>query len=364
MKHSFFIMALFIVALGLGISLWMRLHFSSIGLALLLLLLFFLEQHHFHVFIKARDDSAEHLLRLRASIVDYERQLYLYEGLIKDIETGVILATPKGHIQWSNKSAQLMLGIEQDLLPHYIMEAIQNRQEMANGMAISYSYIRVEGKRRIIVVLKDLRQQIERQQIEGWQQLIRMLIHEIRNSITPIISICQQIQLQAEPISTNDVCTSMNLIERRCRTLMGFMENCRVLSSLKQPVKKPFNIIELFNDLQILYPFCQTKASSTNLVFIADRAQIEQVLINLIKNAQEAHATSVYLEAFKEGIRISDNGDGIPSNMEDLIFKPFFTTKTHGSGIGLSLCRQIIMQHGGLIELIHQEKGAGFRITF
>ena len=204
---------------------------------------------------------------------------------------------------------------------------------------------------------------MERQKIEAWQQLIRVLIHEIRNSITPIISVCQQIQEPAVPLDKDDLNTSIRIVERRCRTLMEFMDNYQQLSYLKPPHKHPFPVSDLMTDLQAMYPICHFNVSPADLMLTADRAQIEQVLINLVKNAQEANATSIQLEASDQTITVSDNGQGIPPAILEEIFKPFYTTKTKGTGIGLSLCRQIILQHDGVLTVESQEgKGTTFCI--
>ncbi len=363
MKHTFIILAIFLVILCLGASLWLRLPFCSIGLTLLLLLLFFLEQRHLRLFIRLRDESAEIIARLRMDKVDSERHLHLYKELLKDTETGIILATPNGHIQWNNKKAQILIGLKQDKIPAYLMEAISQNREQIGNLAISCTNIQMEGCPRIIVVLKEIRQQLVHLQIEAWQQLIRLIVHETRNSIAPIISVCQQIQSPPNPLSTDEINTSINLVERRSRSLMKFIENCRLFSNLSQPSKKPFHVTELFTDLQTLYPFCHFEVTPTDLVFTADRIQIEQVLINLIKNAQEAHATFIELKASDQTISVRDNGQGIPPATLDDIFKPFYTTKSQGTGIGLSLSRQIILQHGGQLTVDSKEgKGTTFCI--
>lgn len=363
MKHSFFILAIFLTALGLGGSLWRGMPFTSIGLAMLLVILILMEQRHMRSLYKQRDEVGKENARLRARILDNEKRLHRLRQLTEDVETAIILTTPNGHVEWCNKMARLMLGLDQDVLPASVMQAILEHRDEVDDMAISATLVRIEGRRRFVVALKDIHQQMERQKMEAWQQLIRVLIHEIRNSITPIISICQQLQSPADGIGTEEFGMGMELIERRCRTLMEFMESYRQLSYLKSPHKEPFPVADLMSDLQTMFPFCHVSVSPADLRLEADRTQIEQVLINLVKNAQEANATSVLLEASPQGISVSDNGQGIPPSVRDDIFKPFFTTKAQGSGIGLSLCRQIILQHDGMLSVESQEgKGTTFTI--
>ncbi|MBQ7180751.1 MAG: ATP-binding protein, partial [Bacteroidaceae bacterium] len=323
MKHFFFILSILLVALSLGSSIWMGMPFCSIGLLILLVVLIFMEYSHTQSLRKQKDIVERDNARLRAHIVDNERQLHQMRQLTEDVETAIIVVTPSGHVEWSNQMARLMLGLDLDVLPESIMQAMRERRDEVDGMALSATLIRIEGRRRIVLALKDIHQQMERQKMEAWQQLIRVLIHEIRNSITPIISICQQIQAPDVALEKEDLSISMRLVERRCRTLMEFMENYRQLSYLKPPHKQPFPVAELMTDLQAMYPICHFNVSPTGLMLTADRTQIEQVLINLVKNALEANATSIQLEASNQGITVSDNGQGIPPAVLEEIFKPF-----------------------------------------
>lgn len=355
MKHSFFLPAIFLVALGLGCSLWMDFYFCSLGLLIVLTILISNEHSHMRFLIRQKDLAELNNAHLRAEIFDKERRLRQMRQLTEDVETAIILATPEGYIEWCNRMASLMLGLKPTRLPDSVMQAIREHRNDVDGMALSATLVRVEGNRRIIVALKDIHQQMERQKMEAWQQLIRVLVHEIRNSITPIISVCQQIQAPATDLNREELSYGMSIIDRRCRSLMSFIENYQQLSYLKPPHKQPFPVTELMTDLQGMYPFCHFSISPDDLTLTADRAQIEQVLINLIKNAQEANASSVLLEASAQGITVSDNGQGIPSAVKQNIFKPFFTTKAQGTGIGLNLCQQIILQHGGQLTVESQE---------
>ena len=179
---------------------------------------------------------------------------------------------------------------------------------------------------------------LERNEMEAWQKLIRVLTHEIMNSITPILSL------------------------RRSKGLLEFVENYRKLTRLPAPVRRPVSVRELLTDLCKLYPepYIHIHVPAEDITLHIDRAQVEQVLINLIKNAREAcarvkepsieigTATALSWECL---IYVRDNGEGILPDVQDKVFVPFFTTKPSGSGIGLSLCRQIMNRHGGNITL-------------
>lgn len=210
---------------------------------------------------------------------------------------------------------------------------------------------------------------------EAWQKLIRVLTHEIMNSIAPIISLSETVTERAEENGMNEkeyevMRQAMQTIHRRSKGLLDFVENYRKLTRIPAPVYQPFLLSGLFDDLtELLHtdgiPFTSSIKPET-LRIHADRVLIEQVLINLIKNAaeacQEIETPEIRLEAFQRENRIhiivSDNGAGIIPEALDKIFVPFFTTKTGGSGIGLSICRQIINRHGGTIS-VHSVQGEG-----
>ena len=205
---------------------------------------------------------------------------------------------------------------------------------------------------------------LERNEMDAWQKLIRVLTHEIMNSITPILSL-------SETLSERDVDArnyavmqqGMRTIYRRSKGLLEFVENYRKLTRLPAPVRRPVSVCELLSDLRKLYAAdtgLHIRMPAEDMVLHIDRAQVEQVLINLIKNAREACARrdepDIRVEAAPDlfwrcVIRVSDNGEGILPDVQDKVFVPFFTTKPGGSGIGLSLCRQIMNRHGGNITL-------------
>ena len=168
----------------------------------------------------------------------------------------------------------------------------------------------------------------------------------------------------------------MQTIHRRSKGLLEFVENYRRLTRIPAPVRTKVSIAELFMDLKKLFPeeyiHFETPLSELNLYI--DRAQIEQVLINLLKNAREAcgkqadkniRVTIITSPANNKIMTVSDNGEGILPDVLDKIFVPFFSTKTTGSGIGLSLCKQIMTLHEGSINVKSESgKGSRFILTF
>mgnify|MGYP000007745437 CR=1 FL=1 len=218
---------------------------------------------------------------------------------------------------------------------------------------------------------------LERNEMEAWQKLIRVLTHEIMNSITPIISLSETLSEREVSEKNYPVMRQgMQTIHRRSKGLLEFVENYRKLTRLPAPVRRPVAVHELLQDLQKLFSeeYIRIELPETDRILQIDRTQIEQVLINLIKNAKEACSRKEHplievkmLPALSWQclITVSDNGEGILPEVQDKIFVPFFTTKPSGSGIGLSLCKQVMNRHGGNITVQSAVgKGSCFTLLF
>lgn len=217
---------------------------------------------------------------------------------------------------------------------------------------------------------------------EAWQKLIRVLTHEIMNSIAPIISLSETVTERAAQNGMNEkdyevMLQAIQTIHRRSQGLLDFVENYRKLTRIPMPVPSPFLAKDLFDDMKGLFFSDEVSfvysVVPDNLYLNADRSLIEQVLINLLKNALEASSMNplpeVQINAFRENgapvITVADNGSGILPEVLDKVFVPFFTTKPGGSGIGLSVCRQIMNRHGGSISVTSEvEKGTTFTMQF
>ena len=215
---------------------------------------------------------------------------------------------------------------------------------------------------------------MEANEIESWQKLIRVMGHEIMNSITPIISLSET--LSTREVEYSRMQQGMQVIHKRSKGLLEFVENYRRITRIPAPVKEKVTLAELFSGIAELIPndYISFAQPATQISIKADRTQIEQVLINIIKNAIEACAEvpspqiqvkSSVSETGTVSITVSDNGPGILPNVLDKIFIPFFTTKENGSGIGLSLCKQIMHLHGGNITARSTpEQGSEFTLFF
>ena len=311
---------------------------------------------------------------LRHKLTESERQMQYLQQLTENVDTALFVCSTDGRIDWMNHAGRKILSPltrqgEGLFLPSPILQAIADHAEVVNGCALSTVLLRIDGHRRMVVAMKDVSMLMQRQEMEAWQQLIRVLTHEIMNSLTPIISISETL---AESLPQGGGQEGASVINRRCHALLDFVESYRQLTRIKQPERTTFPVSELFEHISALYPQVQTKGDG---LLNADLPQLEQVLINLVKNAIESGATEVSLTAqplpspsggggTDTAIHVSDNGAGMTPDVLAHAFVPFYTTKPSGTGIGLSLCRQIILKHGGCISVDSQPgRGTTFTIT-
>jgi signal transduction histidine kinase len=222
---------------------------------------------------------------------------------------------------------------------------------------------------------------MEEAETEAWQKLISVLTHEIMNSIAPIISLSETLGKEGEATYQNEeecqnMRRAMQTIHRRSAGLLTFVENYRKLTRIPQPMMQPIRAADLLRSLQQLVETDMIRFSFScypeQLVFHADRNMVDQMLINLLRNAAEATEMRpdpvIQVDARQVGsevrITVTDNGTGISPEAIDKVFIPFYSTKTNGSGIGLSLCRQMMIHHKGRIIASSDEQGTRFTLFF
>lgn len=333
-------------------------------------------------------ELSQTLKAFRERLLEEEVKHQYYENLLKKVDTAVLVTDKSGCVEWMNCAAVAHLGQNPKLSDDILKVSTGDTQVVRinkNGiiqeMAVSCTLFTTHGKERLLISLKNIHSVLERNEMEAWQKLIRVLTHEIMNSITPIISLSETLSERCIPgvLTEKEYATmlqAMQTIHRRSKGLLGFVENYRRLTRIPEPVCTQVPVNELFTDLKKLFPdeIFHFELSDAQLSLFVDRTQIEQVLINLLKNAREACCNKVntrievkliYVATKGFILTVSDNGEGIVPDVVDKIFVPFFTTKTSGSGIGLSLCKQIMNLHGGTIS-VRSERGIGscFTLTF
>jgi two-component system nitrogen regulation sensor histidine kinase NtrY len=343
-----------------------------------------------------------------------EEHFYYLQTILQNIDISLLAYQNDGSIELINKAAKKLfqvsgltningLGkISQELVD--VLHSIQPGQNKLVKvydaddflqLAIYATTIKVKDKVTTLVTIKDIQNVLEEQETEAWQKLIRVLTHEIMNSITPIASLSSTLNnmLKAYPYqgegrtevdndSLAEIEKALQTINKRSNGLLHFVDTYRNLTRIPKPNFAIFNIDNMFLNIRLLMEeeldsqdiLYQSLVEPEKLQITADEQLIEQVLINILKNSIYALRgktnTKIKLQAFynKRGritIQVTDNGPGILPDVLDKIFIPFFTTKPLGSGIGLALSRQIMRLHNGTITA-HSDPGKEtvFTLTF
>lgn len=246
----------------------------------------------------------------------------------------------------------------------YMMHFSQTRDEGMNRMYADMN--------RITAIYKERLMDIEYKQLY-YDRLLRIMTHELRNSITPVISLSDDLLKYADCYTPEEIHESMEVIHAQCVGAKTFLDSYSRLAHLPVPVKKEVEVEKLFAQLQVLLPYPSLHfVYGKGIRLFVDTDLLIQVLTNLIKNAHEAidGQSDAYIEVVASEsenhpyMLVRDNGPGIPEEQKEEIFLPFYTTKSHGTGIGLCLSRQIMRQHGGDLKLIPPYgRGATFMLT-
>ncbi|MBO5596336.1 MAG: HAMP domain-containing histidine kinase [Bacteroidales bacterium] len=220
---------------------------------------------------------------------------------------------------------------------------------------------------RIRTIFEKQRQAHEQ---DSWTKLIRVLTHEIMNTVSPIASLSDALSksMDKNGRSSLDVKAGLDTISDSSKNLIKFVETYRQLSGVARPARKAIDLQELIGGIIALNSeyaascgaVCSYRPLEPDLMIYADEGQISQILINLIKNALQADARHIDISARigKDDeviVQVANDGEPIPPSAQEQIFIPFYTTKKEGSGIGLSLARQIMRQHNGSIELLSSD---------
>lgn len=339
------------------------------------------------------------LNRLR-NIFDKERHEIIeqekYFGLMLDhVKTGVVVIEQDGRVNYCNRTALNLLGIatfghirqlrtvSESLYNAFltVTDAAEERASYYNEsgkMTISLTASAATiGKMEVrVVAFNDISSEIAENEQESWSKLIRVLTHEIMNTVTPIASLSETL-LTFEGVN-EEVRTGLDTISQSSKGLIKFVDSYRNLTRVAPPVKKAFyfkelaeRVINLTREQALMSGVqCSYVEKSEDIILYADEGQITQILINLVKNAIQADAKKVEITAeinLSEHIIINVFNDGSPISKEsqEEIFVPFFTTKQEGTGIGLSLSRQIMRLHNGTLALTRSDdKGTVFTLTF
>jgi len=345
--------------------------------------------------------------------IETERTSRFLQSVVDHVDAGLLSFDMNGRVKIYNRAARRYLNVQQtgqfsslqtknDEL-FRIISTIKPGQDILHKMKIDNTLQSVlikaaeltfEDNDIKLITFQDITSELEKKELDSWQKIIRVLTHEIMNSTSPITSLTSVISGYFKnkdnedpvlPVEINQQIISKTLsgldtIEETGKGLLDFVDKYRSLTFLPKPDPGRFTIDSLFRRCILLMesniPDSIKIFSSVypeDISLEADYSQIEQVLINLIKNAEEALSGKkdgiINLKAFFADdctlIQIEDNGIGIPGDIIEDIFVPFYTTKTHGSGIGLSLSKQIMQNHNGTISVNSApNKGSRFTLKF
>ncbi len=356
-------------------------------------------KRQFHRIYKSMDHVNDQILEFRIKCASQDQY---FKTIIESIQTGIISFGTDNKIDIMNKAAKNMLGVNsmyridsfnkiqpglgdtlKEISPSEKRLFCVNSGNITEHLLVSSTTLLLVDKKLKIVTFHNIQQELDKKELESWQKLIRILNHEIMNSLAPIISTSTTLRgilssKNASEIAATDqswnrvlekAISGLSIIHERSEGLKNFVENYRTLNTLPKPVLTKFSVKELFNTCKLLLIeelsanqiSCIIEISGQDMELSADKPQMEQILLNLLRNSIESlcetitEKKSIHLKAVlndngRAVLQVSDNGKGIPPEIIDQIFIPFFTTKKKGTGIGLSLSRQIVHLHHGTMS--------------
>jgi nitrogen fixation/metabolism regulation signal transduction histidine kinase len=363
--------------------------------------------------VRLHKELNDALLKLRSARRERDSESLFFKNIVMHVGIGLIVYRENGKIEIFNSAARRLLKLNRP-------ESISDLKEVCTSLVDAIQKLKTGGRELLrlkigeefvqlsiyaieltlrgenvkLISLQNIQSELEEKEMEAWQNLVRVLTHEIMNSVTPISSLAAIVEEEVKPHTQennntaltkdqiSDIHLSLQTISKRSEGLIQFVKEFRSLTSIPKPKPVIIDVRLLLEELVMLH---RKEISEKNirvsisvypedLTISADKNMIEQVLINLLKNAiqafEEQEEKAIELKAFltektRTVISIADNGTGIDPEALEKIFIPFFTTKKTGSGIGLSLSRQIMRQHQGTLSVKSTVgKGTEFQMRF
>lgn len=351
--------------------------------------------------------------RIQQLKIESRQQEQYFQMLLEHAATGLITFNSKGFILHANSAAKKMVGagilthirqierINQKLYLNVLnIKPFEQKlvslptEKGAVDLLLKATLFKIKEEELVLLAIQDIKNELDEKELDSWFRLIRVLMHEIMNSIAPITSLSETLsryytvgdravlpdELSEQVIQST--IRGLNVIKEQGNSLIAFVESYRKFARLPKPEKKFFKASELLHRVKILYYSLEDSRNAelkvtvtpSGLEIFADEGQISLVLINLVKNALQANEKNPAGEIevvvcqnnhLRPEILVKDNGPGIAAEIMDEIFVPFFTTRENGSGVGLSISKQIMRLHGGNLH-VHSVPGKEtvFRMTF
>ena len=321
-----------------------------------------------------------------------EREKY-FETILNQVTTGILICNEQGIVFLINKQALTLLGLSR--LTH-----IKQLSAIAEGLDVQFGTLAEEESRMVkffnetaevtlnitathlqlqdkwfkIIALTNIADDVDLIRMESWRRMSRVMTHEIMNALAPITSLSQTL------LNSSDAGTihrGLEVIHQTSQSLKKFVENYRSLTRIPPPVLEDIDLkILIENEINLIGNQIELNVLTSETTVLADKIQIAQVIMNLLKNATEAIAeaqtsvaATVWVEIFRNAkgrlyADVCNSGLPISDEIRENIFVPFFTTKPHGNGIGLSLSHQIMLMHEGSLQLLAKGEGTRFRVQF
>ncbi|MFA8433346.1 MAG: PAS domain-containing sensor histidine kinase [Marinifilaceae bacterium] len=358
-------------------------------------------------------DSFNQIIKAFGDVkIEKEKDFTFFQNTVQHVGVGLLAFNQTGKVRLCNRAFQDLFQMEdfsniQDLeriekdFPLWVQKISSGKHELRKfyvdneirKLAVKAVAFRLENEQLKLLSFQDIKNEIDQGEMDAWQKLIRVLTHEIMNSVSPITLLSSSLidlyqrngeipgrELLTEGAISNTV-MGLQTIRKRSKGLTAFVEQYRNLTQLPQPHFEVVVLTDFFARIELLFrEECRKQAvefrmnlPKEKVEVIADENLLSQVVINLIRNALQALngaidpkiEITVCTDHSGSCIRVEDNGHGISSEVIDNIFTPFFTTKEKGSGIGLSLSRQIMRLHGGTISVKSEpQKGTVFTLQF
>lgn len=341
-----------------------------------------------------------------------EMQYQYLQRILELVDTGILSYNDAGEIGWMNESLKRILNLpylksihalerRDETLYYALMNLEVGKSELvtinSKQVLMAATAFQLEGEVLHLIAFQNVNQAINDTENQAYQRLLRVMTHEIMNSVAPIASLADTMQVRVKDLTEatihdsqftthnaeaiEDIRLGIETIKKRSEGLLKFSDTYRNLAKVSKATFSKVLVRDIFENVEMLMENTLDEKGieldvilkDLNLSFEADQTLIEQILINLLTNAIDAvkkiENPKIRLTAYNNDerptIEIRDNGTGIPPEMLEQIFVPFFTTKKHGSGIGLSLSKQIMALHRGSIQ-VHSIEGEGtlFRLVF
>lgn len=357
--------------------------------------------------VKSLEELNHSLNMLNSMIQDIhlkkQAQEQYYQEILRQADIGIFTVNPKGHILFANPTVQNLLnyrplnhikqlnqvdtelyGLFKELKPFENRIYQLGNERGKRDLSIKCTPLTIEGQELLLVVVHDIHRELDEKETDSWVKLIRVLTHEIMNTITPITSISESILSYfkkgtslTQPNEFNqdqikNTAKGLEVIKDQGNDLMSFVQSYRTFLSVPEPDRELILAKKLLERVKLLLDEQDTENKieitleivPKDMELFVDQKQITQVLLNLGKNAKQSlegieNGNIKFVcginEMNKKYIQVWDNGPGIPDDLLDAIFVPFFTTKNSGTGIGLSLSKQIMRLHGGSIQVLSDE---------